>query len=107
MNKIKLENVHGLKFNPQTGQPELPFTEEYVCENCRHIVGREDKFCWACGESLQDSSLIEHHAFGGQVEHKDFVEAMKMKPAEAVDYIRAIVAATQPTSVTGAESGHD
>lgn len=88
MNKVKLENMHGMRFNPQTGEAEIPVITEFVCEGCRNLVKQGDVFCWACGDALQDTGLIEHYGFGGQVDHKDFVEAMKLPPLEAAEYIK-------------------
>ena len=75
---IKLENivkVDGSNFDRQTGKPITEkVTEEYVCEGCRHLVGATDKFCWQCGEPLEESSKVEHYHKGEKLSGTKFKE---------------------------------
>jgi len=86
--RIKLENLGGLGYNTETGEPRLSLSVEYTCGNCRFLAKDTDKFCHNCGEELEDKGLVEHYVPEGQLGHKDFVEAMKMNSREAVEYIK-------------------
>ena len=72
MKKIKLENIVNKGFDRVTGKPMLEITTEYVCEGCRHIVNIDDKFCWQCGEMLEQSDLVEHYRKGDKLTEKEF-----------------------------------
>lgn len=39
--------------------------EEYICGGCRHLVGKDDKFCLNCGEPLQKPFVAECHDTNG------------------------------------------
>lgn len=71
-NKIKLENILLAGFDSDTGDAFINITEEYVCENCRHLVDKNDKFCWQCGEELKQSKLIEHYYEGKKLTERNF-----------------------------------
>ena len=90
--KIKLENIiakkkphhHEVKptdiFCPECGE-DLRREEvitEYVCENCRHLVGKDDKFCWRCGVKLESSNLVEHYHRGEKLTNKEFGERREL-----------------------------
>lgn len=89
--KIKLENSHGVEYDRETGEPYLSVTEEYVCDKCRHIVKQPDKFCWRCGEQLEDTGMIEHHAGAFQVTHDQFLHMKQLHPKETPAYLSEIV----------------
>lgn len=82
--RIKLENSHGVVHDRQTGEPVIDITVEYVCEHCRELVNETDKYCWKCGEELQDTGLVEHHVGGGQINHSHF-QQMKALPAKDIE----------------------
>jgi predicted amidophosphoribosyltransferase len=72
-NIIKLENVN-TEFDRNTGEEKNIFVEdEYVCENCRHLVSPLDKFCWQCGCELNKSSVIEHYRKGKPISDSDYM----------------------------------
>jgi len=77
---IKLENITDMSFSPVTGKQVEKVTEEYVCENCRHLVGRDDRFCWQCGERLEPSARVEHYHAGERLTDKKFEEEKKLWP---------------------------
>ena len=73
--RVKLESIDTAGYNPSSGEVILrEVTEEYVCENCRHLVGRGDRFCWQCGEQLQPSALVEHYHRGERLTSEKFEE---------------------------------
>lgn len=61
---IKLENI----------QPTGELVEEYVCENCRHLIEPTDAVCWQCGEKLKPSSGVEHYFRGERLTEAQFEE---------------------------------
>lgn len=69
--KIKLENIVQAGFDRENGDEFLNITEEYVCNNCRHIVEREDNYCWKCGKTLDEES-VEHYQAGEKLSDDDF-----------------------------------
>jgi len=71
---IKLENIKDTSFSPVTGKYTNEVTEEYVCEACRHLVGREDNFCWQCGGKLEPSARVEHYHAGERLTSEKFKE---------------------------------
>ena len=79
-NIIKLENIKDAGFSPVTGKYANEVTEEYVCENCRHLVGRDDGFCWQCGGKLEPSALVEHYHRGERLTSEKFEEKKKLWP---------------------------
>ncbi len=71
-NRIKLENIVGRGYNRITGEFMEKIIEEFVCENCRHLVNIEDKFCWQCGGRLEQSNLIEHYHKGERLTDEEY-----------------------------------
>lgn len=71
--RIKLENIVPAGFDTETGDEFINITEEYVCGSCRHIVGLADKFCWRCGELLEDTGKVEHWRKGEQLDGEEFM----------------------------------
>jgi hypothetical protein len=74
--RIKLENIVPAGFDVDTGDEFLNITEEFVCGNCRHLVGQADKYCGQCGELLKDMGKIEHWDKGKRLTDKEFKEQM-------------------------------
>ena len=74
---IKLENIKDASFSPVTGKYTSEVTEEYVCEACRHLVGRDDGFCWQCSEKLEPSALVEHYHRGERLTSEKFEEEQR------------------------------
>lgn len=72
--KIKLENISRRTFDKVTGKPLEQVTQEYVCENCRHLVEPSDAFCWQCGNALEPSGLVEHYSDGEKLTDAQFKE---------------------------------
>ena len=77
---IKLENIKDASFSPVTGKYTNEVAEDYVCEACRHLVGRDDNFCWQCGERLEPSALVEHYHAGERLTGEKFEEEKKLWP---------------------------
>ena len=69
---IKLENIETDGFDRNTGKPMEKIIEEYVCEACRHLVNKDDKFCRQCGAKLEPSSRVEHYFEGKKLTNKEF-----------------------------------
>lgn len=76
-NIIKLENIKDAGFSSATGGQAKQVTEEYVCGSCRHLVGKDDKFCWQCGGKLESSSIVEHYHRGKGITNGEFKEKKK------------------------------
>jgi predicted amidophosphoribosyltransferase len=71
-NIIKLANVN-TEFDRNTGvEKNIIVADEYVCENCRHLVGKSDKFCWQCGEELSESNIVEHYRKGKKISNSEY-----------------------------------
>lgn len=68
---IKLENIQ-----KKAGIEQV--VEEYVCENCRHLIDPSDKTCWQCGEKLEQSELVEHYYKGEKLNEGQF-KSLKQK----------------------------
>jgi len=72
MKIIKLENIIDEGFDRQTGKTVSKATTEYVCENCRHLIEVSDKFCWQCGERLEQSNFVEYYSKGGKITKEEY-----------------------------------
>lgn len=62
---IKLENINLTPTGEQV-------TEEYVCENCRHLIASTDTICWQCREKLEQSKQVEHYHKGEKLTNEGF-----------------------------------
>jgi len=69
MKKVKINGTIIKGFDRKTGIPVKETKEEYVCENCRHLVEKLDDCCWQCGNPLEVSNLIE--TYGEVVENEN------------------------------------
>ena len=76
MDKIKLENIVEAGFDTETGDRFLNITEEYVCDGCRHLVEKDDKYCFHCGVLLSDSGKVEHYYKGNPLSDTEFKEEL-------------------------------
>ena len=76
-NIIKLENIKDASFSPVTGKQMGKVTGEYVCESCRHLVDRDDGFCWQCGGKLEPSTMVEHYHRGERLTSEKFEEEQR------------------------------
>ncbi len=74
---IKLENIRKKTYNRQTGELETEESVEFVCPNCRHLIGEGDIFCWFCGERQEQNIEVEHYVLGKRLTNDEFKEAKK------------------------------
>ncbi len=87
LKKIKLENIvvrqklhqHPIypdyaRYCPECGESveEEVIIDEFICENCRHLVGENEKFCWSCGNPLETSLVVEHWHKGKKLPDEEF-----------------------------------
>lgn len=86
----KLQNFANNGYDRQTGLPDIQETEEFICGNCRHLVDKNDKFCWQCGESLDKEEETEHYAMGKKLTNEQFENARKLTGKERITYIKGI-----------------
>lgn len=77
MDKIKLENIAEVGFDTETGDAFVNFTEEYVCGGCRHLVGKDDKYCPFCGGPLENSGKVEHYYGRRQLTDTEFKKELE------------------------------
>ena len=75
---IRLENLRSIH-NRDTGNLILEKVTEFVCGACRHLVNQTDKFCWQCGEMLEQTNKVEHYYRGEQFADKNFQEKILEK----------------------------
>ena len=75
--RIKMENIVPAGFDTETGDEFVNLTDEYVCSNCRHLVGKNDKYCSQCGELLKDTGAVEHWEKGEELTGKKFEARVK------------------------------
>lgn len=77
VDKIKLENIVEAGFDAEDGSAFLNIITEFVCSNCRHLVGQSSKYCTFCGESLNDTGKIEHYYKGEQLTDAQFKKELE------------------------------
>lgn len=73
--KIKQENLVDAGYDTETGDKFVNEIEEYICSACHHLVQRDDRFCWQCGEELNGSSIVLHYYRGEKLTNVKFKEA--------------------------------
>lgn len=88
--RIKLENIHEGEYNRQTGAMTPIVTIEYTCSTCRRIVNASDKFCFFCGESLTDSTSIEHYHGNKRLDERQFATAKTLTGKPFKNFVGAI-----------------
>ena len=97
--RIKLENIHTGLFDRQTGDEKTVITTEYKCSNCHHLVRQQDQYCWRCGESIQDSALVEHWHKSKVLNEAQFQQAKTMSAKDLKNVWESLPEVNPPRKV--------